>query len=193
MDTDKSPPKDKLPAELLAATTVVSGVDSDIFIFGGFPRVDFDTALAEARRRWELALKFDSALRWWSPGCPETPCELVKAHGVNDPEAAEEAWLEAVWLWPDDIDQENAAEKFWSMHEKVAIAQARVADLRRTRCPRCRPRTSRNGFQDIAISRQEVLCRSPAGSDSIGGISSEDGNRGCWYRQTHGFGIFRSE
>jgi hypothetical protein len=56
----------------------------------------------------------------------------VKAvYGVSDPQSAEDAWLEAVWLWPDVEDQELVAEKFWSMNEKVEPAQTRVRRLQR--------------------------------------------------------------
>jgi hypothetical protein len=133
MDTARTLPltKKDLPAELLAAATVISGVDEEIFIFGGFPKTEFDSALLEARRRWMLALKFDRALWLWSPGAEHTPREIARTtYGVADPESAEQAWLDAVWLWPDIEDQETVAEKFWSMHESVATAQARVARLR---------------------------------------------------------------
>jgi hypothetical protein len=74
-------------------------------------------------------LKFDRALWLWSPGAAHTPREIATAYGVADPQSAEQAWLDAVWLWPDIDDQETVAEKFWSMHESIATAQARVARL----------------------------------------------------------------
>jgi hypothetical protein len=131
MDTARTPllKKKELPAELLSAATAISGTESDIYVFGGFPKTDFDTALEVARQRWALALKFDRALGLWSPGSNRSPGDLAKDFGVEDPLEAEHAWLEAVWLWPDVEDQDTVAETFWSMHERVAIAQEEIAKL----------------------------------------------------------------
>ena len=133
VDTVKTPPltRQQLPTELLAAAKAISGIESEILAFGEFPKEDFDTALQEARRRWALALKFDRALFLWFPGSPKSPRDIVKSYGVSSPQLAEDAWLEAIWLWPDVEDQELVAEKFWSMNENVESVQTRIRRLQR--------------------------------------------------------------
>jgi hypothetical protein len=131
VDTARTPPPTirDLPTELLHAATAILGVESEVLIFGRFSKTDFETALQVARQRWTLAMKFDRALWLWSPGAAHTPREIARAYGVADPQSAEKASLDAVWLWPDIEDQETVAEKFWSMHESVATAQAEVERL----------------------------------------------------------------
>ncbi|MGH7745183.1 MAG: hypothetical protein ACREQ5_10345 [Candidatus Dormibacteria bacterium] len=124
MDTTRTPIK-----ELLAIIGTVTDTEFEIAFFGGFPKVDFYAAEKEARRRWDLARRFNQALWLWSPGKAETPREIAKLAGVADPQEAEESWLEAVWLWPDTEQQEHASEKFWGMNENVAEAQGRLDEL----------------------------------------------------------------
>jgi hypothetical protein len=131
VDTGKTPAWRSVRRELIPAARSIVPADSEIFFLGGFPKTDFDTALQEARRRWALALKFDRALFLWSPGLSRSPREIAKDYGVSDPDSAESAWLEAIWLWPDVEDQELVAEKFWSMNETVEPAQTRVRRLER--------------------------------------------------------------
>jgi hypothetical protein len=136
MDTAKTPPKEEWPRELLDAARAITQIDSEIFVFGGFPKVDGFKALSEARWRWILACQFDHALRAWEPtlytaeraergrggrrvpaGSP-SPHELIKTiYGVADAKEAESAWLDGVWLWPDEVSQESAADQIWLLDE----------------------------------------------------------------------------
>ncbi len=112
----------KLPDEIVAATGAFTGAESDLFTFGRFPEVSFENALGNARRRWDLALKFDQALRsftvehfendgkiLWPPAVKSSLHDLAKDLGIQDPEEAQTAWLHAIWLWPDRESQESAA------------------------------------------------------------------------------------
>lgn len=118
MDTRKTPPEAKLPHELLDAAREITRIGSDIFVFGGFPKVDIRQALIEARRRWVHACKFDLALRMWAPTLAPTPRHLAKAlYGAADPQAAESTWFDAVFLWPDQDSQESAASRIWALDE----------------------------------------------------------------------------
>lgn len=109
----------QLPQELLDAVRTMTDIGSEVFIFGGFPKNNLKDSLIEARRKWILACKFDQALRLWNPNPlfsthrlnpNRSPLDIVRVvGGVADPRAAEEAWLEAVWLWPDEMAQERAA------------------------------------------------------------------------------------
>lgn len=136
MDTGKTPPKDTLPDDLLAAVRAITMVDVELLVFGGFPKVDTREALIEARRRWVLACKFDLALSIWAPTLDPTPRYLAKAlYGATDPQAAEAAWFDAVFLWPDQNSQEYAASQIWALdddgaaNEKVHNARVRRIKL----------------------------------------------------------------
>jgi hypothetical protein len=121
----------KLPDEIEAAAAAITATDSDLFAFGRFPEVVFEDALANARRRWDLALEFDQALRSFTveyfqdhkilwPPTVKNPLASI----VQNLKEAESAWLDAVWLWPDTVSQEDAADRLWPLNKKGAMIES---------------------------------------------------------------------
>lgn len=133
MDDEQIPQK-PLPTELLDAARTMANLDSELFIFGGFPQNGIQKALAEARRKWILACKFDRALSLWHPNSLFSahranksipPREIARAYGLSEQEAeeAENTWLESVWIWPDATSQENAANMIWALDENGVMIE----------------------------------------------------------------------
>lgn len=108
---------DEVPTELTQfAESILSDIGlSNIFLFGGFPRASTEDAPRNALQKWILACRFDWCLRLWHPAVQETLEQITEGHHVKDHRAAESAWLECVWLWPDAESQENAADELWAM------------------------------------------------------------------------------
>ncbi len=112
----EKPETNVLPTKLVKAARAVTAVGSDVFLYGGYPKLQLEEASKAARRKWILACKFDQALRNYFPNL-STPHEFVRIVGNADAALAESAWLEAIWLWPDRVEQQDAANRIWLLGE----------------------------------------------------------------------------
>jgi hypothetical protein len=147
MDTYKTPLQriKNVAPEVLKAAGAVSAAGSDAFLYGGYPKtaqlivIKSKTlrypALEKARAKWLLALQFDHAMEWL-PLSPQYDAQLTHVLGGDAMRRqAENAWIDAVRLWPDRTTLESRAYFFASLKadgtadDSIINAELRIAEL----------------------------------------------------------------